>query len=155
MNNTQSEAPNARERVGATTAGAERSLRETCVWTVSAAAVYLAVVTDLLGVLHALSGLQLLVSWTIGVVGIMCWLRYWTRFLQTSWSRLWWRFWGNSRLEQLMALGVLALGLVTLVTALLAPPNNWDSMTYHMARVAHWKQNRSVDFYPTNISLPD
>jgi hypothetical protein len=31
------------------------------------------------------------------------------------------------------------------------PPNNWDSMTYHMSRVIHWVNNGSVQFYPTGI----
>ncbi|MCE5276689.1 MAG: glycosyltransferase family 39 protein [Planctomycetaceae bacterium] len=39
----------------------------------------------------------------------------------------------------------------SLVTALLCPPNNYDSMTYHMARVAHWVQDGSVAYYPTHI----
>ena len=43
---------------------------------------------------------------------------------------------------------VAAVGLV----ALIAPPNTWDSMSYHMARVVHWIQNRSVDHYPTNYT---
>lgn len=46
---------------------------------------------------------------------------------------------------------VLVLG-ITLVTAILYPPNNWDSMTYHMSRVAHWISNNNVSFYPTSIS---
>jgi hypothetical protein len=29
------------------------------------------------------------------------------------------------------------------------PPNNWDSMTYHMARVMHWVENKNVDHYLT------
>ena len=43
------------------------------------------------------------------------------------------------------------LGILTL-TAFLYPPNTYDSMTYHMARVAHWIQQESVDYYPTRIS---
>ena len=47
-----------------------------------------------------------------------------------------------------------ALGAILAVTgaiALLAPPNTWDSMTYHMPRVAHWSQAGSVAHYPTHI----
>ena len=44
-----------------------------------------------------------------------------------------------------------AILAVTGVIAMLAPPNNWDSMTYHMPRVAHWSQNGSVAHYPTHI----
>lgn len=41
--------------------------------------------------------------------------------------------------------------LATLLVALSAPPNTWDSMTYHMARVSHWLANGSIRPYPTNI----
>jgi len=41
--------------------------------------------------------------------------------------------------------------MVTLFIALKTPPNNADSMTYHMSRVVHWYQNKSVSFYPTHI----
>src|SRR5262249_49796460 len=34
---------------------------------------------------------------------------------------------------------------------LVSAPNNYDSMTYHMSRVAHWIQNRTLYPYPTNI----
>lgn len=36
------------------------------------------------------------------------------------------------------------------VTALLNPPNTWDAMEYHVPRVVHWLQNRSVAFYATH-----
>lgn len=47
--------------------------------------------------------------------------------------------------------GTGLLCLLTFVIALIAPPNNYDSMTYHLSRVAHWQQNRSIAHYPTHI----
>src|SRR6185436_9073646 len=46
---------------------------------------------------------------------------------------------------------IVSIGLVTLVVALVAAPNTWDSMTYHLPRVAHWAANGSVAHYPTSI----
>lgn len=37
-------------------------------------------------------------------------------------------------------------------SAMLYPPNTWDSMTYHMPRVSHWINNNSVSFYPSSIT---
>ena len=45
---------------------------------------------------------------------------------------------------------ILLISVITLVIGLVSPPNNWDSMTYHMSRVEHWRTNGSVSHYPTN-----
>ena len=55
-------------------------------------------------------------------------------------------FWNNSKYRILIPM-IVILGL----TAFIYPPNNWDSMTYHMGRVAHWIQNGSIDYYETAI----
>lgn len=47
--------------------------------------------------------------------------------------------------------GIALICLATFIIAIVSPPNNWDSMTYHMSRVMHWLQNRSVAHYPTHI----
>ena len=47
--------------------------------------------------------------------------------------------------------GLVLIVALTGVTAFVSPPNNWDSMTYHMSRVVHWIQDRNVSFYPTHI----
>lgn len=59
---------------------------------------------------------------------------------------------GLKQLTGVDGLSVLLLSCVlsiTLFVALQYPPNNWDSMTYHMARVVHWIQNGSIDVFPT------
>ncbi len=47
--------------------------------------------------------------------------------------------------------GLAVLILADLVVALVAAPNNADSMSYHLPRIEHWVQDRSVAFYPTSI----
>lgn len=39
--------------------------------------------------------------------------------------------------------------LFLLVLSIIIPPNNWDSMTYHLPRIEHWIQNQSINYYPT------
>ena len=46
---------------------------------------------------------------------------------------------------------ILLIGGVTLLLALVCPPNNWDSQTYHLPRIEHWIQNGSLEFYRTHI----
>lgn len=48
-----------------------------------------------------------------------------------------------------LAVAVLLLAFTGVISVVI-PPNNWDAMAYHMARVQHWMQNQSVAFYPTN-----
>ncbi len=58
---------------------------------------------------------------------------------------------GLDWLDRLILGGIVLVLATTLATALIAPPNNWDSMTYHMPRVMHWLQNQSIAHYPTAI----
>jgi hypothetical protein len=51
---------------------------------------------------------------------------------------------------RLLLTGVAALLALVAFTALVAPPNNWDSMNYHLPRVVQWIQRHSVRHFPTN-----
>ncbi|WP_162847192.1 ArnT family glycosyltransferase [Mucilaginibacter gracilis] len=46
---------------------------------------------------------------------------------------------------------VSILLLLIFAQGVLYPPNNWDSMTYHMARITSWISHGSVEHYPTHI----
>lgn len=52
-----------------------------------------------------------------------------------------------------LLLGIISILAIVGIIALVAPPNTWDSMTYHMSRVVHWIQNGGVAHYPT-YNLP-
>ena len=51
--------------------------------------------------------------------------------------------------EWIAGAALMLIAVLTLFIALASPPNNWDSQTYHLARIEHWIQNRSLKFYPT------
>jgi 4-amino-4-deoxy-L-arabinose transferase-like glycosyltransferase len=64
----------------------------------------------------------------------------------------------NNGLDQAIAVGIILILIICGITAVLATPNNYDSMTYHLPRIMHWIQNHSVAHYPTSnlrqISFP-
>lgn len=53
--------------------------------------------------------------------------------------------------EVTLGIALVAVVGVVLLVALSSAPNTWDSHTYHLARVRHWMQNRSIAFFPTNV----
>ena len=45
---------------------------------------------------------------------------------------------------------ILLILIPLLILSILIPPNNWDSMSYHMTRVEEWRQNLNVYPFPTS-----
>lgn len=113
--------------------------------------------TEILSLFGALNRWTLLGFWSVSVlvalgVGIRMGALESVSALVRRRARAFWNYATASpwRLVVLLALllFVAAIGLV----ALSAAPNNYDSLTYHMGRVAHWTQNESVAIYPSVIN---
>jgi hypothetical protein len=108
----------------------------------------LAASTELLSLLGGLTFSWLLASWV--VVLTAAWV-----FLASL--RGCWVLRRADRLPLPRGLDLVIAGWVAIVVALsgavalFAVPIAWDSMSYHLARVAHWSQNHAVAFYPTHI----
>jgi hypothetical protein len=55
------------------------------------------------------------------------------------------------KLDTLLLAGILALIITLGTVAWISPPNNTDSLQYHVPRIVNWIQNGSLRHYPTGF----
>jgi len=102
-------------------------------------------IIEALGSIHAITPISLSLAWLSVSAASIHWS---TRGGHKS-ARL--------RMPRLEILDVTLIALVALIVGLsglvawFGPPSTADSLNYHMARVAHWAQNRSVAPFATGI----
>ena len=99
--------------------------------------------TELVSLWHGLDRMGLAVAWSLVllVLAVRCWM------FRPSGQGPWGIFQFKTATIVFMLFGILG---VTGLIAFYAAPNNWDSMTYHLARVAHWAQDKTIAMYPTS-----
>lgn len=114
------------------------------------AALYLGVfiwgLTEFLSLFNILNFNGVICGWIFYDVGILSFLftKYKNKSLSTPKISLTclkcWEFY---------FIGILLI--TTFFLAIIYPPSNWDSMTYHLPRIEHWIQNMSLSHYNTSI----
>ena len=102
--------------------------------------------TEILNIFNALTTFPVLIAWMLlAFSGFIIWWRNGKYIPKYNLQFL------TCRYQKGLFYAILFILGVTLITALFAYPNNWDSMTYHLGRVMQWKQHHNVAQYPTQI----
>jgi len=112
--------------------------------------------SEVLSLFNRLRFTELILSWAIG---LLCLLAFLIIQGKLSVHDLFVPPIGTDRLSSLFnskTLKFLGVSLILMIfilglIAIVAAPNNWDSMTYHLARVMHWQQDQNIYYYPTHI----
>ena len=111
--------------------------------------VYLVFVTELLSLFWGLTQLGLFLTWIIPTLALGTWV---ILHLRQAKGLRWPSLHFPTDLESRLMLGsILIIVCTTGLIAWLSPPNTWDSLSYHMSRVAHWAQENSVRPFATGI----
>lgn len=121
----------------------DASWRNAFVWTLVGIFLWVDVTTELLNAIHMLNFGGVVIIWSISLCVGGFWFRMHVRKIVFP-----------KRNSLLHAKGIILL-FILLTTALIAAfafPSNWDSMTYHLARVMQWIHRESLAHYPTNIN---
>jgi hypothetical protein len=107
------------------------------------------VISEGLSIFDGLSRLWVAILWFVSLGASAAYgLRYGTfrrAFAKIKLSRP-----ALSRVDGFIILGSFFIVCILAVVALVSLPSNIDSLLYHIARVAHWIQNASLNHYPTS-----
>ncbi|WP_428655601.1 ArnT family glycosyltransferase [Runella sp.] len=115
----------------------------------------LILVTELTGTFQILHFQSLLISWSFFSILLLVFLlkhkktvglfiRDFTQKIIVYRSK-------SSSWENILLLSVSVLLLLVFIQGIAYPPNNYDSLTYHLARTTSWISHGSVAHYPTHI----
>lgn len=130
-------------------AGSYESLRHSIVITSIFMGILSTVFIEIPSLFNAVNyvGISILWSFTAVMNALFLIFRYKHSKFQVFNSKI---LFPDSHFSILISIGLVLLCGAVVVIGLLTPPNNLDSLTYHMARVFHWTQNNSVAHYPTH-----
>jgi 4-amino-4-deoxy-L-arabinose transferase-like glycosyltransferase len=125
--------------------------RRLFIWSAVIIGTYAVLVIELLTLARAVTTTYLIIAWAIPLP-ILSYLliqhiRKGQKVLLPSLSK------PESGVEYGLWIGIFIILFVTAVIAWKTPPQTWDSLNYHMSRVAHWAQQGGLQHFATGIEV--
>ena len=107
-------------------------------------------ITEALSLFHALTAAGLASAWLLTDLAAAAALRRRTAPMPSLRKLFQGAYDGLDSIDLALLCGVALLLAGVGVTAIVAPPNTTDALVYHLPRIVHWLDNRSVAFYATH-----
>lgn len=122
----------------------KKSLSLAFIYTTFLAAISTIFITEISSFFNKYNYTSSVIYWSI-LAGGITYLNFKEKFLKLALYTNW------IKENKKVSLFFGGITILLLIQGIIYPPNNWDSMTYHMARIAHWVMNESIEPYPTHI----
>jgi hypothetical protein len=110
--------------------------------------VFIVLQSELLSIFKALTQPWVAILWFL-CLGIPAWFGWRRGLLVIGWRSFVKSIKPINRFDVAFSAALGVILVLIFVVAFLAPPNNTDSLLYHMSRVVHWAENRSLAHYVT------
>ncbi|MFT7252420.1 MAG: hypothetical protein ACI9FW_002182 [Flavobacterium sp.] len=132
-----------------------KNTKELVVTTLLLISSFVVLITEFLSLFESLNLISVAISWTL-----FCLLLIYillrdikgTFFILKSYKTLVFGGYRGFNLYEKTLLWLILIGLLLLLfQGLIYPPNNWDSLTYHLSRIMYWLSNESLNHFPTHI----
>jgi 4-amino-4-deoxy-L-arabinose transferase-like glycosyltransferase len=116
---------------------------------------FIVLVTEFLSLFKSLNLMSIAISWTLFCL-LLCYVllqdRKGTISVLINYKTLVVDDYKGLNFYEKTLLWLILIGLLLLLfQGIIYPPNNWDSLTYHMSRIMYWLSNESVEHFPTHI----
>jgi len=116
----------------------------------------LTAITEFLSLIHELNYYADFLCWSVVTIGLVIYLysnsAITILFCFKILISLKYKYRSLTTTDKVLLTASAIILLLIACQAVIYPPNNWDSMTYHMARITSWVSHESLAHYPTDIT---